>query len=81
MSIEIELLLTIAGMIIFFNAGEYEARDGSANHKMLWAFLSFLVSVLILSTDLGVIGWVLGQAVLFVGIGAVRAWLEDHANK
>ena len=79
MPIEIEIILTIAGMSAFFGAGEYEARDGSANHRMLWACLSLLVSVFTLG--LGLLGWLLGQALLLVGIAAVRAWLEDRANK
>jgi len=74
--------LTIAGVIAFFNAGEYEARDGSANHAVLWAMLSLLISVLVLF----VVGWdwlpwLLAQVGLFVGIAAVRVLLEDRERK
>ena len=77
----VPIALTIAGVIAFFNAGEYEARDGSANHAVLWAAMSLLISVLILF----VIGWdwlpwLLAQAGLFVGIAAVRVWLEDRGK-
>ena len=81
MAIEIAVILTIAGMAAFFGAGEYEARDGGVNHRMLWAGLSLLVSVLALSLGSGVIGWLLCQAMLLVGIAAVRVWLEDRADK
>ncbi|HEX6613858.1 MAG TPA: hypothetical protein VF022_08365 [Rhodanobacteraceae bacterium] len=81
MTIEIEVILTIAGMSAFFGAGEYEARDGGANHRMLWAGLSLLVSVLALSADSGLLGWLLVQALLLIGIAAVRVWLEDRAHK
>ena len=81
MGVTIEAILTIAGMSVFFGAGEYEARDGGANHRMLWAGLSLLVSVLALSVGVGLIGWLLCQAMLLVGIAAVRVWLEDRANK
>lgn len=72
MSIEIDIILAIAGMALFFGAGEYEARDGGANHRLLWAMLSLLASVLCLSTGSGVIGWLIGQGVLLIGIAAAR---------
>ena len=81
MSIEIELMLALAGMIAFFGAGEFDARDGSANHRMLWALLSLVASVAVFSMDLGIPGWFVGQAMLFILIAAMRVWLEDRANK
>lgn len=81
MAIEIAVILTIAGMSAFFGAGEYEARDGGANHRMLWAGLSLVASVLALSLGAGVIGWLLCQGLLLIGIAAVRVWLEDRANR
>ncbi|HET6913990.1 MAG TPA: hypothetical protein VFH71_11705 [Rhodanobacteraceae bacterium] len=81
MAIEIAVVLTIAGMSAFFGAGEYEARDGGSNHRVLWAGLSLLISVLVLSMGAGVTGWLLGQGLLLIGIAAVRVWLEDRANK
>ena len=81
MAIEIEVILTIAGMCAYFGAGEYEARDGGANHRMLWACLSLLASVLTFWLGSGLVGWLLGQAMLLIGIAAVRVWLEDRANR
>ncbi len=76
------IALLIAGMVGFFNAGEWEARDGSPNHRILWATLSLLVSVLVLFVaGLGWLPWLFAQAGLFVGIAAVRVWLEDRARK
>jgi hypothetical protein len=72
--------MTFAGMIIFFNAGKYEARDGTANHGILWAFLSCLTSALILSIDPVILAWAFAQG-MFIAIAAVRVWLEDRANK
>ncbi|HEY2345450.1 MAG TPA: hypothetical protein VGH80_06130 [Xanthomonadaceae bacterium] len=77
-SIEIEALLTVAGMIIFWNAAEWESRDGSPHHGVLWASASLLISVLALFVaGLGVVPWLLTQVGLFIAIAAVRVWLED----
>ena len=74
--------LTIAGVIAFFNAGEWEARDGSANHAVLWAMLSLLASVLVLFVaGLDWLPWLFAQVGLFVGIAAVRVLIEDHNRK
>jgi hypothetical protein len=81
MAIEIAVILTIAGMAAFFGAGEYEAREGAPNHRVLWAGLSLIISVLSLSLGAGAIGWLLCQAMLLVGIAAVRVWLEDRAKR
>ena len=77
----VPIALTIAGTIAFFNAGEYEARDGSANHAVLWAMLSLLISVLVLFVaGWGWLPWLILQVGLFVGIAAVRVLLEDREN-
>ncbi|MEO5596257.1 MAG: hypothetical protein ABIQ97_03845 [Lysobacteraceae bacterium] len=69
--------LLLAGLIIFFNAAEWEARDGSPNHRILWSSLSGLVSALVLFVaGWGVLAWLIAQAGLFVGIAVVRAALE-----
>ncbi len=69
--------LLVAGLIVFFNAAEWEARDGSSNHRILWSSLSALVSVLVLFVaGWGVMAWLIAQAGLFVGIAAERVWLE-----
>ena len=82
MTIEFEILLTLAGMIGFYNAGEIEARDGGKHHGMLWAGLSVLISgVVFVGLGGDWLSWLGAQAGLFVGIGAVRVWLEDRAKK
>lgn len=74
--------LTIAGMIAFFNAGEWEARDGGPNHRVLWGTLSLLISVLVLFVaGWDWLAWLLAQVALFVGIAAVRVLLEDRERK
>ena len=81
MSIAIELMLAFAGMIVLFKAGEFDARDGGANHRMLWALLSLVASGITFSLGFGIPGWLLGQAMLFIVIAAVRVWIEDRTNK
>jgi hypothetical protein len=79
---ELELLLFFLGMIGFYRAADFEARDGGTNHGFLWAALSALVSGIKYATlGLGWQSWLLAQAVLFVGIAAARVWLEDRAKK
>ena len=81
MSIEIELMLAFAGMVAFFSAGEFDARDGSANHRMLWALLSLAASVITFSLGFGIPGWFLGQVMLLIVIAAARVWRENRMNK
>lgn len=76
MSIEIELMLAFAGMVAFFGAGEFDARDGSANHRMLWALLSLAASVITFSLGFGIPGWFLGQVMLLIGIAATRVGVK-----
>jgi len=74
--------LTIAGVIAFFNAGEWEARNGSANHAVLWAMLSLLISVVVLFVaGWDWLPWLFAQVALFVGIAAVRVLIEDRNRK
>ena len=78
----IPVAMTLAGMIVFFNAAEWEARDGSPNHRVLWGSLSLLVSVLVLFVaGLGWLPWLVAQLGLFVGIAAARVWLEDRERR
>lgn len=78
-SIEIDAALSIAGMIVFWNAAEWEARDGSPHNGVLWAGVSLLVSLLILFVfGWDWLPWLLTQGGLFVGIAAARVWLEDR---
>lgn len=75
---EIQIALTVAGMIIFFNMGESEARDGSPNYRMLWAVLSLIISALVqFVAGWGWLPWLVAQIGLFVGIAAVRMWVEE----
>ncbi|MEO7477990.1 MAG: hypothetical protein ABIT64_02020 [Lysobacteraceae bacterium] len=76
------IALTIVGVIGFYNAGEYESRDGSPNHGILWATLSLLLSVVVLFVaGFGWLPWLIVQAGLFVGIACVRVWMEDRERK
>ncbi|MBS0193845.1 MAG: hypothetical protein JSR34_06335 [Proteobacteria bacterium] len=78
----IPISLALAGMIVFWNAAEWESRDGSPHHGVSWAALSLLVSLLVLFlAGWTAIPWLLAQAGLFVAIAAVRVWLEDRERK
>ncbi|TAN03917.1 MAG: hypothetical protein EPN36_10940 [Rhodanobacteraceae bacterium] len=82
MTTELAIALTLVGLVGFYKAGDYEARDGGKSHAILWAGLSTLVSGIVFAVlEGGWLSWLFGQAMLFVGIGAVRVWLEDRANK
>lgn len=75
----IAIALALAGVIGFYRAGEWEARDGSPNRGVLWATLSLLVSVLTLFVaGAGWVLWLCAQAGLFFAIGAVRALLDQR---
>jgi hypothetical protein len=78
----IPIALALAGAVVFYNAGEYEARDGSPNHGVLWTMLSLLISVLALFVlGWSALPWLLAQTGLFIGIAAVRVLMEDRENK
>lgn len=80
--ISLALVLTFAGVIGFYSAGEYEARQGDRHHGILWAALSALVSgVVFFVFGGGWLLWLVAQGCLFVGIGVVRMWLEDRSKK
>lgn len=82
MAISLLIILTLAGMLGFYSAGEYDARHGEKHHGMLWAGLSVLVSGLVFGAfGGGWVSWLVAQACLFVGIGVARVWLEDLSNK
>ncbi len=79
---ELELLLFFLGMIGFYRAGEFEARDGGTKHGFLWAGLSALVSgIKYAIIGLGWPSWLLVQAGLFIGIAAARVLIEDRENR
>ena len=78
----IAIALTIAGIIGFWNAAEWETRDGRAHHGVLWATLSLGLSVLVLFVaGWGWLPWLLAQAGLFVGIAFVRVLLEGRDRR
>ncbi len=78
----VAIALTVAGMIVFWNAAEWESRDGSAHHGVLWAGLSLLLSLLTqFVLGWGVFPWLIAQAGLFIAIAGVRVWLEDRQQR
>lgn len=82
MAIGLLIILTFAGMLGFYSAGEFEARHGEKHHGVLWAGLSVLVSGLVFGMfGGGWVAWLVAQACLFVGIGVARVWLEDLSRK
>lgn len=82
MTTELAIALTFLGMLAFYKAGEYEARDGGKSYAMFWAGLSTLVSGIVFAAlNGGWLSWISGQVILFLGIGAMRAWLEYRTSK
>ena len=80
--ISLAVILTFAGMVGFYSAGEVEARQGDRHHGILWAALSALVSgVVFFVFGFGWLAWFVAQGCLFVGIGIARVWLEDWSKK
>jgi hypothetical protein len=73
-----EIAMCLIGMSLYFNAGKLEARGGGADHSVLWAVLSLATSVLALWAGAGWLLWMLAQALLLLGIAAVRALLEGR---
>ena len=62
------LLATVLFAVFFYRAGEFENGPG-----VLWAVLSVAISLLAWQwLRLGLLGIILGQAGLFVGIGVFR---------
>lgn len=68
--------MCIIGMSFYFNAGKFEARNGAADHSILWASLSLLTSVLALSAGAGWVFWLIAQILLLLGITLVRVVLD-----
>lgn len=63
---------------VFYGAGQFEARAGARNNRMVWAGLSIALSALVIQVFHG--SWLLillAQAGLFVGIGIFRALRES----
>lgn len=71
-----QIAMCIVGMSFYFNAGKMEARNGAADHSVLWASLSLLVSVLALSAGAGWMLWLVAQIGLLIGIALLRVALD-----
>ena len=74
------IAMCVIGVLFYFNAGKLEARDGSADHSLLWSALSLLTSVVAISFGAGWILWVVAQVVLLVVIAVMRVVLEGDAR-
>jgi hypothetical protein len=72
--------MCLIGVLFYFNAGRLEARDGSADHSLLWASLSLLTSVAAISLGAGWIQWLVAQAGLLIAIAVMRVVLEGDAR-
>ena len=74
-----EIALAIVFAAAFVKGGEMEARGGRADHGLLWAALSVLVSVIVVVVLGCSTAWLIAaQLALFVAIGAVRAHLDPR---
>lgn len=73
-----DIAMCVVGMSLYFNAGKYEARNGAADHSILWASLSLVTTLLVLWAGAGWFLWVLSQVALLFGIAAVRALLDGR---
>ena len=72
----LKLALCIIGMSLYYNAGKIDARNGQADHSILWASLSLLVSSLAFWAGAGWLLWLLAQIALLIGIALVRVALD-----
>lgn len=67
-------MLVLVCICTYYAMGAYEARLQGDNHGVLWAGLSAVVSLLVLSVFKGGWWWLLfGQLGLYVGIALFRA--------
>jgi hypothetical protein len=74
-------ILAFVCAYVFYGAGQFEARDGARNNRMLWAGLSIALSAFVIQVFRG--GWLLvllAQAGLFAGIGIFRAVRESKSS-
>lgn len=71
-----EIAMCIIGMSLYFNAGKFEARNGAADHSVLWAACSLLTSLAALWAGAGWGFWLLAQFGLLVAITLVRVALD-----
>ena len=72
-----EIGFTIFFAVVYYSAGELEAKSGAPNHGVLWGALSIGVSLLAyLVFGAGLIGLIVLQALLLVGIATVRVLID-----
>lgn len=68
---------TIVFAVLYYGAGEFEARNGARHNGILWAALSIGVSALVFAQFGGGVLMAIGfQVLLLFAIGAGRALLE-----
>jgi hypothetical protein len=72
----LKVALCIIGMSLYYNAGKIDARNGQADHSILWASLSLLVSTLVFWAGAGLMLWLIAQVALLIGIALVRVALD-----
>jgi hypothetical protein len=80
MNVYAQIAMCIIGMSLYFNAGKIEARNGSADHSILWAALSLATSLLALWAGAGWLVWALAQVGLLVGITLARVALDARGR-
>ncbi|MGH8122775.1 MAG: hypothetical protein ACREPT_08365 [Rudaea sp.] len=71
------IMLALVCLFTYYAMGAYEARFEGGNQGILWAGLSALVSLLVLSVGKGDWSWLLlAQIGLYLGIAVFRAVRE-----
>jgi hypothetical protein len=75
----LEIAIAAVFATAFAKGGKMEARNGRADHGLLWVAASVAVSALVVAgLGLGVV-WLIGaQLLLFVAIAAMRVMLETR---
>lgn len=82
MNVELALALSLVAMLGCYKAGDYEAREGGKSLALPWAALSVVASGVVFGVlHDGLLVWLGAQIIIFVGIGAVRAWLAARGDR
>lgn len=71
-----KIAMCVIGMSFYFNAGKMEARNGAADHSVMWGSLSLLTSIFALWAGAGWVLWLIAQIGLLLGIALVRMALD-----
>jgi hypothetical protein len=79
-SVYTQIAMCIIGMSLYFNAGKFEARNGAADHSILWAALSLVTTLSVLWAGAGWILWALAQFGLLIGITVTRVALDERGK-